>query len=141
MAEARPGGFLSLLARGLCSSSQFGKCADALAPADKTAFIDGSLPSCVSAGHPFQNQKQGVPIVISQRPNRRQLQGCDLSGFGCDSILVTFSRPWRSKWWNNDNRSKFCFLVSAGHFFPHGGWGVLEALSILTAQFSDWMLG
>ena len=109
MAEARPGGFLSLLARGLCSSSQFGKCADALAPADKTAFIDGSLPSCVSAGHPFQNQKQGVPIVISQRPNRRQLQGCDLSGFGCDSILVTFSRPWRSKWWNNDNRSKFCF--------------------------------
>ena len=85
-------------------------------------------------------QTQGVTIVILQRPNRRQLQGCDLSGFGCDSILVTFSGPWRSKWWNNDNRSKFCFWCRRG-ILPHGGWGVLEALSILTAQFSDWMLG
>ncbi|WP_146006847.1 hypothetical protein [Ottowia massiliensis] len=33
-------------------------------------------------------QAQGVPIVISQRPNRRQLQGCDLSGFSCDPVSV-----------------------------------------------------
>ena len=36
-------------------------------------------------------QAQGVPIVISQRPNRRQLQGCDLSGFGCDSVSVVLN--------------------------------------------------
>ena len=38
-------------------------------------------------------QAQGVPIVISQRPDRRQLQGGDLSGFGCDSISVILNRP------------------------------------------------
>ncbi len=38
-------------------------------------------------------QAQGVPIVISQRPDRCQLQGGDLSGFGCDSISVILNRP------------------------------------------------
>ena len=37
-------------------------------------------------------QAQGVPIVISQRPDRRQLQGGDLSGFGCDSVSVILYR-------------------------------------------------
>ena len=38
-------------------------------------------------------QAQGVPIVISQRPDRRQLQGCGLSGFGCDSVAAILNRP------------------------------------------------
>ena len=33
-------------------------------------------------------QAQGVPIVISQRPDWRQLEGGDLSGFGCHSVSV-----------------------------------------------------
>ena len=44
-------------------------------------------------------QAQGVPIAISQRPNRCQLQGCDLFGFSCDPVSVVLNRPWDIRLW------------------------------------------
>ena len=54
---------------GLCSSSQFGKCANALAPADKTASLMGVGALAFIRARSFPNCSQLVCAQLRQWPN------------------------------------------------------------------------